>query len=127
MRSYSPNPVHRNFSKGKSQWTITAAQERKCFDAADDAGWLLENKGWGLFRVRGQLTYLGLAQDHKQRVFIAKFVDSSVSGIWHGYPADHQRHAADRPDMAISAEWLKENIVPPAKLRKILKGERCNL
>jgi hypothetical protein len=48
-------------------------------------------------------------------------------GIWHGYPADHQRSPSDIPDEEILKAWINLGLVTPAKVRKLAKGQPCNL
>ena len=123
--TYAPNPQHRNKTKGKSQWSISRAQEVACFDTTHANQWVENNNGWGLHYSAGVPDYLGLAQDHTTRVFIAKFVGNQ--GIWHGYPADHQQNQQDIPTERILAIWMKTNVLRPAKIRKIMKGQPCRL
>lgn len=70
------------------------------------------------------MNYLGVAEDHKTDVFIAKFVSDPNSSQWHGYPAD-QRKSQDIPAQPILAKWLAANVLSPPKVRKIGRGQRC--
>lgn len=107
----------------KSQWSISPNQEIVCFNLAHSKGWTEADKGWGLHYSNDVLDYLGLAQDHRTRVFIAKFVGNQ--GNWHGYPADHQKNQQDIPTERIRRIWMNDNVLKPAKIRKITKGQPC--
>ena len=72
--TYLPNPQHRNKTKGKSQWLISLTEEAKCFHIAYANQWIGDDTGWGLHYPNGIPDYLGVAQDHETKVFIAKFV-----------------------------------------------------
>ena len=124
---YSHHPDHRNRTKNKSQWLITLDEETTCFRSSLNQGWLFNNIGWGLHFQDGNLTYLGFAQDHGTRVFVAKFVDSNNQQSWHGYPADHRRNLADIPTQEVLSIWLNGNIIGAAKIRKLCKGQPCSL
>lgn len=126
-RVYAPNPVHRNRTAGKSQWRVPESTELGVFRHAVNEGWMLPDCGWGVLRHSGRLRYLGVARDHETRLFVAKFVDHARSGRWHGYPADHQRNPSDRPDPKVAARWLRDDIVPGPKLRKVLQGQPCRI
>ena len=121
--TYLSNPQHRDRTKGKSQWTITLKDEIACFNVACAKHWTDKGNGWGLHYSGEVLAYLGVAQDHQTRVFIAKFVENE--GIWHGYPADHQTNRQDVPAEPILAIWMKTEVLRPAKIRKIMRGQPC--
>jgi hypothetical protein len=124
--SYLAVPYHQKWTKGKSKWTISVLKQRICLQRAYHSGWLLPEKGWGLhYNSRNMLDYLGVAQDHKTEIFIAKFEENQ--GNWHGYPADHERNNQDIPDKSIRQKWQKDGVLPPAKIRKIGKGQPCSL
>jgi hypothetical protein len=122
--TYKPYSRHRDGTPRKSQWTISITDERACFNAATSLGWCVESHGWGLYPATAP-QYLGVAQDHTTSVFIAKFVSSS--GVWHGYPGDHQRNPQDIPLEHVLNDWLARGLLPPAKLRKLVKGQPCAL
>ena len=122
---YSPNPQHRNGTWGKSQWLISLADEFGCFNTAHANDWIENDTGWGLYLSNEVPNYLGLAQDHITKVFIAKFVGDQ--GIWHGYPADHQQNHQDIPTEQVLMRWMEANLFSPAKVRKIVRGQPCRL
>ena len=124
--SYRSNPPHRNRAPEKSQWTITRDQEIAAFELAWRRSWLLSCAGWGFHYEENRLEYLGVAQDHATRLFVAKFVCDSEPELWHGYPADHRKQQ-DVPDEAILNRWLREDVLPAAKIRKLAKGQPCKL
>ena len=125
MTTYWHAPQHRNQMSGKSQWSISHSQESACFGAAHSKGWTDAIKGWGLHYYNGGVDYLGFGQDHTTNVFIAKFVGNQ--GVWHGYPADHQRNQQDIPSERVRRMWLQNGVLTAAKVRKITKGQPCRL
>jgi len=124
---YQVHPDHRNGTRGKSQWTISEQAELDMFDNVLGHGRLHSDVGWGLYIDNGRVDYLGVAQDHYRKVFVAKFVDGSQNNCWHGYPADHQRNVSDIPAPYILQEWLDANLLRCAVIRKIMRGQPCNL
>jgi hypothetical protein len=127
---YIPNPKHRGQHQGESRWTITENEEHESFQRAWHENWCIGNKGFGLHLVQDvngkfKPQNLGLIEDHKTMVFIAKFV-SDPNHQWHGYPADH-RKKQDRPERAILQKWIAAELVPGSKIRKIGCGQRCIL
>jgi len=124
--TYQCHPHHRNRNPNKSQWTITETEEIGCFRLTWVSAWIVDSAGWGLHLVNGSPDYLGMAQDRHTRVFIAKFVSNGGQAEWHGYPADHGR-TSDRPHDEVIGTWLADRTLPAAKIRKIQKGEPCNL
>ena len=125
--NYIVNPFHRNGTPSKSQWTISAQQEIASFSYAHAQSWVCANCAWGLHFVNQNISYLGTAQDHATRVFIAKFVNDINHNNWHGYPADHQINQQDIPDEPILLLWLSQRILPKAKIKKIASGKPCRL
>ena len=123
---YQPNPVHRNRTPGKSQWTITMQEEHNSFAQSVRHGWIEATSAWGLHTPNGQPLKLGLTQDHSNSVYIAKFVGLPL-GPCHGYPADHTRCMRDIPSERILRSWLQNSLLTAPKARKILKGMKCNL
>ncbi|HET9283924.1 MAG TPA: hypothetical protein VFR24_18400 [Candidatus Angelobacter sp.] len=118
---YVPNPVHRNNTRGKSQWTINETQEVSSFNYSNNEGWIRETTGWGLHLVNGSPDYLGVARDHKTQVFVAKFVDANKSRTWHGYPTDF----LDRPPEHILRGW--KPLLRTRILKKLSLGQPCSL
>jgi len=125
--NYCHHPDHRSGIIGKSQWRISESDERDIFRSAITKHWLIETVGWSLYISNGQIQYLGVAQDHLRRVFIAKFVDKGKRRNWHGYPVDHQRSTFDIPAPEVLKMWIDEGLLSNAKIRKITKGQPCNL
>ncbi|MBF0552213.1 MAG: hypothetical protein HQK60_16965 [Deltaproteobacteria bacterium] len=126
---YLHNPAHRDNTPDKSQWIITEEAEQNSFRMALNKVWLLPSTGWGLHFEDSKPAYLGLAQDHHTPVFVAKFVNDRKqdNNFWHGYPADHQNNSQDIPAVGILNKWMAEKVLPAPKIRKILKGQPCNL
>ena len=125
---YINHPDHRNNLGNKSQWRISEDEERTVFSITWNRGWAANCLGWGAHFPNGAAEYLGVAQDHATPVFIAKFVDSSATGIWHGYPVDHSRNfPGNVPDLDILNQWMADGIISTAKRRRIQKGQRCRL
>jgi hypothetical protein len=125
--SYVIHPDHRNGNHNKSQWTISEVNELNVFVGTYQQSWFANTVGWGIFVVDGNIRYLGVGQDHLERVFIAKFVTNHSQQPWHGYPADHRNNQADIPDRDILRRWLQGNVLPAPKISKILGGKKCRL
>jgi hypothetical protein len=124
--SYVINQHHRNGNRAKSQWRITIPDEKASFENARTNGWLTPDTGWGLHLVNGNAVVLGVAQDHATSVFLAKYV-GSASGPWHGYPADYRSNSQDIPTPHVLGEWCVKGLFSAAKIRKISRGQPCNL
>lgn len=124
---YACHPDHRNGSPHKSQWTITETHEIQSFTNTHNRGWAVGSRAWGLHYENDQLGYIGMAADGCRRLFVARFEDGSANGKWHGYPADHQNKPNDRLPESLKRIWISERILPPAKVRKLSKGEPCSL
>lgn len=123
---YVINEHHRNGNRAKSQWRISTDEEIMSFSESERQGWLVADKGWGLHVVSGQVSWLGVAQDHTTQVFIAKFVGGDANTPWHGYPADYRKNNHDIPDAVVLRKWLEANAMPAAKIRKIARGQPCS-
>ena len=124
---YQHHPGHRNRASGKSQWSISEPAERSIFDGSRVRHWLDQSFGWGLYIRDGRAQYLGVSADHARRLIVAKFVASHSPKVWHGYPADHERKTADIPTTNILWQWINPQYLGPAKTRKIMRGQPCNL
>jgi hypothetical protein len=125
---YACHPQHRDHNNhNKSQWTISQGEEIQSFTRALAQAWILGSRGWGLHLANGVPDYLGVAADRDRRLFVARFEDGNENQKWHGYPADHQNKVNDRLPEEIKQFWLQNNVLAPAKVRKLVKGERCSL
>lgn len=124
---YSPNPQHRDNNPHKSQWTIMEPEEIQCFQVAYDKGWKKGNDAWGLHFRQNNVAYLGLGEDRSVELFIAKFKNDASHDTWHGYPADYQRKSQDIPDRNILSDWIANDVLKKAKIRKIMGGQPCKL
>jgi len=120
---------HRDGTAQKSQWTISEDDEFRSFEYAFDSNWIEENVGWGLYLVNTIPAFLGVAElpNRHRLLFIAKFVGSDRGKRWHGYPANPQDHQHDTPSNDVLLNWSERGFVSRAKMRKILKGQPCNL
>jgi len=124
--SYQCHPHHRNGNRNKSQWSINPPEEVACFQKTWDEDWFADDIGWGIHLVSAVANYLGIARDRTTQLIVAKFVCKNKQSEWHGYPADHTT-SADRPADEILGRWLADQSLPPAKIRKLQKGEPCSL
>lgn len=125
--TYFCHPHHRSHhNPHKSQWTISRIDEVKCFSRANDNGWIVKTSGWGLHYSNNALSYLGVST-RRRPVFVARFVEGGANQPWHGYPADHQNNQQDRLPESLKRQWLDAQVLSPAKLRKLAKGEPCSL
>jgi len=119
---------HRDNTADKSQWTISEQEERSSFSLMYASKWIVENdKGWGLHIIDKTADYLGVGVNRARDLFIAKFVDGAHSNIWHGYPADYVANNQDKPDRRVLQEWGTVGYISFGKVRKVLKGQPCNL
>jgi hypothetical protein len=123
---YKTHPDHRNGTAQKSQWTISISSEEVAFEHAIAANWRNGPNAWGVFPVLSSPDYLGVAQDHRTRVFLAKFVGDH-SDQWHGFPIDYRKSAYYVPPQNVLRSWLEKRIFARAKLRKISRGQSCSL
>jgi hypothetical protein len=123
---YTPHPHHRNKTPLKGQWQISDKDEIAAFAKAWFSGWRLEIEAWGLYFRNGKPDYLGVTEDHTTRTFFAKFVRDPNHNMWHGYPAN-QRNKQDVPDLGIADMWIKAKVLPPAKIRKLIRRQSCSL
>src|SRR5580692_934343 len=99
---YLNHPHHRDpRERDKSQWTITPEEEREVFRLTVTSNWYVIPTGWGLHFQDGATEYLGNARvlggaaREVRRLFVAKFTQDVGTTVWHGYPADHQRHPSN--------------------------------
>jgi hypothetical protein len=60
-------------------------------------------------------------------LFVAKFVASAPPAVWHGYPADHERNPQDIPESEVLRDWIQSGLLAAAKVRKLTRGQPCNL
>ncbi|MCY7272623.1 MAG: hypothetical protein LH702_02470 [Phormidesmis sp. CAN_BIN44] len=124
---YSPNPQHRDNNPRKSQWTIMEDEEVQCFEVAYGKGWKKGDDAWGFHLKQNTVKYLGRGEDRSVDLFIAKFKNDASHNIWHGYPADHQKNSQDIPDTDILSNWIANDVLKKAKIRKIMTGQPCKL
>lgn len=126
-KTYTIHPDHRNCCPSKSQWTISEVTEKNIFLDALGRQWIQGVHGWGLLLTHGNLSYVGVSSDRKRKLFVARFIDGASSHNWHGYPADHQRCQRDIPSTSVLNDWLQSGILPAPKIRKLMRGQPCNL
>jgi hypothetical protein len=119
---YQHSEKHRDGNPGKSQWTISRKEEALSFEKACGANWTNGNCGWGIHIVADEIAYLGRDRDAGD-VFLAKY-DNHALGQWHGYPCDY-RIDNQRPTGDILQSWVEEGFLKLAKMRKIVRGQRC--
>jgi len=125
---YVNHPHHRDATNhDKSQWTITGDEEEATFSRTVNQGWYKQSTGWGLHLPNGDPEYLGISRragplNTARRLFIAKFVQDPNRPCWHGYPADHQRHASNVPPDTLLRTWCEANLLRWAVMSKIMKG-----
>lgn len=125
--SYLHHPHHRDGTPLKSQWIIGHPEERICFINSYNRNWLLDNIGWGLHFIDESVDYLGVSHDRQRQLFIAIFMENQNQSFWHGYPADYQVNIQDIPSEEVLSKWLEDEILSPAKIRKIVRGKACRL
>lgn len=57
------------------------------------------------------------------QVLVARF-DEHADDEWHGYPCNY-KEPQQRPPTEVLNDWLKKELLPRAKIRKIASGQRC--
>lgn len=127
---YTPNPQHRNqaYAYQKSQWSISLADEQRCYQTATAHNWLHNNAYWGLHIAQGQqnLAPLGVPpQPIIADLHIAKFVCNQ--GNWHGYPVAHWMSPFDKPGENVVTDWHQNGHITRQAKSKIMRGKKCNL
>jgi hypothetical protein len=125
---YKVRSVHRRHGNpNKCIWTISLEAEVECFRDSALKKWLENKEGWGLkFNTQGRLEQVGVS-DTKEELKIAKFVDSSSTTEWHGYPADYCSRNKDRPSLKVLEDWKDKNIISKTQMSKIKQYKKCNL
>ena len=104
--------------------------EMTIFDNSTQQGWCSQTTGWGHLAEQARIVPIGeSAADFGDvhPLHIAKFVDSNVSGIWHGYPADPDRLDQDVPPPEIQAAWLALGVIKTGHVRKMQRRLKCGL
>jgi hypothetical protein len=120
---YQANPVHRNATVNKSQWTISDEDEITCFSGSIQSNWGAGEYFWGLHTTSAPGN-LGLDRDHSTPVFIARFEGKSLPQVWHGYPINYRDQPVQEDVLKV---WLLTSVLPPAKISKIIKRKKCAL
>jgi hypothetical protein len=125
---YKVRSVHRRRGNpNKCIWTISLEEEVNCFRCSALKKWLEDKEGWGLkINAQGGLEQVG-ESDKKEKLKIAKFVDSSSTTEWHGYPADYCSRNNDRPSLKVLEDWMNNKIINKTKMSKIKQYKQCNL
>jgi hypothetical protein len=118
---------HRDDSREKSQWRITPDEEIVSFELMREKAWNVARQGWSLHLEGERICYLGVSIDRTRELFIAKFLGEPAVSRWHGFPADYQVHVQDIPDGGILLAWVELRYLTVAKMRKILRQQRCRI
>lgn len=117
---------HRERKPNKSFWIIKEPEEVECFITSLNNGWKLDNLAWGFIRDGNNFKVIG--QDCKKTPLkIAKFIDSTNSKIWHGYPINTSGNPNDVPHQNILKLWKNSNIINKSEFNKLKQGKRCDL
>jgi hypothetical protein len=122
---YAPHPHHRDNNRRKSQWIVPENEEENAFRHAEAEEWLDGRAGWGFHPPAVQPQQCGWGVVRTEPLYLAKFVRPANSLVWHGWPAQPDRNAADIPSPAVRLKWLTDRPIPVAKLRKLVKGQVC--
>jgi len=115
-----------SFIFNKSRWIVTVNEELDCFRGTVQNNWFDLNMGWGIHIPNNILLVLG-KNIFDENLKIAKFVQDENHNHWHGYPADWQRKAQDRPPICILMHWRTNGLISKHKMAKIRSGKKCNL
>jgi hypothetical protein len=125
--AYQPKSDHWDGSANKSQWTIQPAREYDIFALATSRSWMVDDSAWGIHLVNGKAEYLGRAAvdpGPADELFIAFF---EIAPTCHGYPTRGKPGRRDHVPTAIRQQWLADEYVRPATLRKLGRGQSCRL
>ena len=126
--SYVPLRYHRGRpSRHKTVWRISVGDELDTFRVSHSSGWLWPGVGWGLRQApAGNILTLGTNARNADLKF-AKFISSTPTSDWHGYPADYLAKPGDCPHMAVLQVWIRVGILRKHHVKKIVRGQPCNL
>jgi hypothetical protein len=117
---------HRDKSHQKSQWTLTPAEELKCFIHSRNENWSEPYKSWGIWVNTNKLDELGKNYGEEE-LNVAVFVDSYQKDVWHGYPADFKRDKWDIPPMKVLTIWRDKKYTTKSKISNARQGKTCSL
>jgi len=125
---YDPKGDHRNGGNGyKSQWTISADDERTCFRNSYEKKWFINISGWGL-HLSDELRPLKLGDTPTgEAVKLARFRRDIRKIKWHGYPANYRRCVQDRPPINILNEWQRTGYITKRDMRRVRGQQPCSL
>jgi hypothetical protein len=125
LMNYCPKADHRQpGALHKSQWTISVADERSCFELAATSSWRARESYWGVYVPGGSAEILGVSQaPERHPVFIAKFITNQSE--WHGYPVAHWRSTYDKPSTDILEEWRARGYIRKKTVKRVIGGRRC--
>lgn len=119
---YVHTEKHRNGTPGAGRWTISEDEERTCFSGALSAKWIGDVEGWGLHIGSGTADYLGVDR-YEALSFVAKFIDSGSTGVWHGFP----KAPSDIPNPKALSAWLQERFLRKKTVKLLAQGRPCDL
>jgi len=125
-KKYIVSSAHRRHQPDKSWWTISIGDEVNCFIASVVNNWIEFAVAWGHIQNGNSLRVIG-NNSQNLPLKLAKFIDSTETNVWHGYPADYVRNCQDRPGMPILQDWRIKGIIEKHHIVKIRKGKECNL
>lgn len=125
----TPSSAHRSTSyPKKTKWLISINNEVECFSQAFTEEWTNGTEAWGLREETGNLLQLGIGPSPNLNVLkLAKFVDKTKKGTWHGYPADYIAKKQDIPKDFILKKWRASQLISKHQFTKIRQGKSCNL
>jgi hypothetical protein len=124
---YIISPHHRMKGKrDKTIWTLSHDGEVECFIFSYSSEWFEGNICYGLVIENNTPVVVG-ENPSGGKLKLAKFIDSSNTSLWHGYPADYLERAQDRPNESILRSWVNKKYITKAKMLKIRSGKPCNL
>jgi len=119
---YVHNAKHRNNTPDSGQWTISEHDERQCFALCLKNKWNDATVGWGLYFDSGKVALLGVDK-YGAPSFVAKFIDSGSSGIWHGFP----KAPENIPSPKALKDWLDSKDLRKKTLKLLSHGKSCRL
>lgn len=124
---YFHKPDHRDGTPRKSQWTVPKVAEEAIFRHSCSQRWWTDDAAWGLFRPNGVIEYLGVSalDPGPADPLVVGFFE--IAEPCHGYPSRCTPGDRDQIPTAVARAWLEQQVLSPAKIRKLRRGQRCRL
>ncbi len=119
---YKYNPVHRNNTTGKTQWSssVSIKKEEELFRFGYRKNWRSSGNVFSIWIINGNVLFL----DNKNKLRFARFTGLNE---WHGWPADGKRSPKDIPSYEILRQWVDAKYTSRAKILKLRGRKICSI